>query len=148
MDNPFSLAEQSLGVGGAKLYLLAILRGERGGLSFAEIGQNLPFLPQRYFLIFDVPGEEIRGEHAHRQCEQFLVCVKGRCAVVVDDGQSRAEVLLNRPNLGLYLPPMVWGTQSNYSPDAVLLVLASRPYEAQDYIRNYEEFLREVKRGG
>ncbi|NCP88395.1 MAG: hypothetical protein CO094_09840 [Anaerolineae bacterium CG_4_9_14_3_um_filter_57_17] len=148
MDNPSLPAEQDLGVGGAKLYLLSILRGERGGLSFAELGQNLLFLPKRYFLIFDVPGKEIRGEHAHRQCQQFLVCVKGQCAVVVDDGQRRAEVLLNQPNLGLYLPPMVWGVQCNYSPDAVLLVFASRPYEAEDYIRDYEQFLREVNRGG
>ena len=72
------------------------------------------------------------------------MCVKGACSVVVDDGKSRAEVRLDTPGLGLYIPPMVWGIQYKYSPDAVLLVLASDPYDADDYIRNYDEFLAAV----
>src|SRR5438094_728099 len=82
-----------------------------------------------------------RGSHAHRECAQFLVCVTGACAVVVDDGEHRLEVALDRPNRGVYVPPMVWATQYKYTRDAVLLVLASHPYDAADYIRNYEEFL-------
>ncbi|GAB4485230.1 MAG: WxcM-like domain-containing protein [Anaerolineales bacterium] len=138
---------QPVNVAGVKIYALPFIKDLRGGLSFAEEDQGLPFIPRRYFLVFDVPGKEVRGEHAHRVCEQFLVCVKGQCSVVVDDGQRRAEILLDRPNLGLYIPPMVWGIQYRYSADAVLLVLASHVYDAADYIREYEQFLREVKHG-
>ena len=100
-----------------------------------------PSLPKRYFLVFDVPSKEVRGEHAHRTLQQLLICVKGSLSVVVDDGEHRAEVVLDRPNIGLYLPPMVWGIQYKYTRDAVLLVLASEGYDANDYIREYEEFM-------
>jgi hypothetical protein len=76
---------------------------------------------------------------------QFLVCVRGSCAIVVDDGGRRAEVALDRPNLGLLLPPMIWSTQYKYSADAVLLVFASEHYDAQDYIRDYAEYRRLVE---
>ena len=93
-------------------------------------------------MVFDVPSAETRGEHAHRECHQFLICVRGSCAVVADDGVNRQEFVLNRPEHGLYLPPMTWGIQYKYSPDALLLVFASHYYEAADYIRDYEEFLQ------
>ncbi|HEX9924551.1 MAG TPA: FdtA/QdtA family cupin domain-containing protein, partial [Anaerolineae bacterium] len=85
-------------------------------------------------------------EHAHRELHQFLVCIRGSCAVVLDDGQSRCEVALDRPTLGLHVPPMVWATQYKFSPDAVLLVLASDIYKADDYIRNYDEYLEIVSK--
>jgi hypothetical protein len=106
-----------------------------------EFGRNIPFEIKRYFLVFDVPSSEVRGEHAHRACHQFLVCVHGSCAVVVDDGFRRREFMLNRPNLGIYIPPMTWGVQYKYSSDAVLLVFASDYYFAEDYIRDYNEFI-------
>lgn len=119
----------------------------RGKLSFAEVGDNkLPFDPKRYFLVYGVPTRKVRGEHAHRQLEQFLVCVCGEVSVVVDDGQARQEIRLSRPNCGLYIGPMVWTTLYRYSKDAILLVLASKTYDANDYIRNYQEFLDEVAR--
>lgn len=130
---------------GARLYELPIIKDLRGSLSFAEYDKSLPFTPQRYFLVFDVPSKEVRGEHAHRQCHQFLVCIKGNCSVVVDDGCNRAEVLLNRPNLGVHVPPMLWATEYKYSQDAVLLVLASHIYKEEDYIRDYDLFLKEVE---
>ncbi len=89
-----------------------------------------------------VPSRETRGEHAHRACHQFLVCTSGQVSAVVDDGRHRSEVCLDNPRTGLYVPPMVWGTQYNYSPDAVLLVFASEPYDAADYVRDYREFRR------
>jgi UDP-2-acetamido-3-amino-2,3-dideoxy-glucuronate N-acetyltransferase len=113
----------------------------RGSLVVGEFERNLPFAAKRYFLVFDVPSRETRGEHAHRECHQFLICVHGRCSVVVDDGDEREEFQLDSPNLGLHLPPMTWGIQYKYSPDAVLLVFASHYYDAGDYIRNYDEFL-------
>jgi dTDP-4-dehydrorhamnose 3,5-epimerase-like enzyme len=117
----------------------------RGNLTFAEYESSLPFVPQRYFLVFDVPSRDIRGEHAHRECHQFLVCVKGNCSVVVDDGTNRAEILLDHSHLGLHIPPMIWATEYKYSPDAVLLVLASDVYKAEDYIRDYDLFIQEVE---
>jgi acetyltransferase-like isoleucine patch superfamily enzyme/dTDP-4-dehydrorhamnose 3,5-epimerase-like enzyme len=138
--------EKDLGVEGVHLYEMQVIIDLRGSLTFAEFGGSLPFIPKRYFLIFDVPSRDIRGEHAHRTCHQFLVCIKGSCSVVVDDGRNRVEVLLNRPNLGIHIQPMVWATEYKYSQDAVLLVLASAVYKAEDYIRNYDLFLEEVKK--
>lgn len=127
-------------------YHLPVIPDMRGSLSFAEIGQYLPFTPQRYFLVFDVPNSEIRGEHAHKECHQFLVCVKGTCSVMVDNGKVREEYLLNSPGVGLHIPPMVWGVQYKYSSDAVLLVLASDTYDPDDYIRDYDQFLSLVNK--
>lgn len=135
----------TLNVSAAKLIELPLTVDLRGSLSFAEVGQQLPFEPKRYFVIFDVPTVEVRGEHAHRDLHQFLVCLKGRCSVALDDGVHRDEVILDRPNVGLYLPPMIWASQYQYSPDAVLLVLASDVYKAEDYIRDYDEYLDIVR---
>jgi len=143
-DNIKTLSE-SLGVAGVRLYEMPLLVDLRGSLTFAEHEKSLPFVPKRYFLVFDVPSKEVRGEHAHRTCHQFLVCIKGSCSIVVDDGQNRAEILLNRPNLGIHVHPMVWATQYKYSQDAVLMVLASDIYKVEDYIRNYDLYLEEVK---
>lgn len=131
-------------VKGVKLYDLTVVRDLRGSLSFAEYGKDLPFIPKRYFLVYEVPSKDIRGEHAHRELHQFLVCTKGSISVMVDDGINRVEYCLNQPNLGLYVPPMVWSSQYKYSADAVLMVLASDIYKAEDYIRDYDEFLREI----
>ena len=92
-------------------------------------------------MVFDVPNKEVRGEHAHRECHQFLICVRGSCAVVADDAMRRIEVVLDAPNRGMYLPPGTWGVQYKYSADALLLVFASHPYDATDYIRDYATFV-------
>jgi acetyltransferase-like isoleucine patch superfamily enzyme len=133
-------------VRGANLYELPLVVDLRGSLTFSEIEDTLPFTPKRFFLVYDVPGEEVRGEHSHRTCHQFLVCVRGRCSVIVDDGNHRAEILLDRPNLGLHIAPMVWATEYRYSRDAILLVLASDLYNADDYIRDYEQFIKELNK--
>jgi dTDP-4-dehydrorhamnose 3,5-epimerase-like enzyme len=139
----YSVTVGDLGVKGARLIELPHFVDFRGGLSFAEFPGLLPFLPRRFFLTYNVPSREVRGEHAHRACHQFLVCVTGNCSVIVDDGQRRAETILNRPNLGVYVPPMVWSVEYGHSPEAVLLVLASDIYQPEDYIRDYAQFLRE-----
>jgi dTDP-4-dehydrorhamnose 3,5-epimerase-like enzyme len=110
-------------------------------LAVAEVEGHVAFVPQRVFFVSDVPGREVRGEHAHRRCHQFLVCVRGSLSVIVDDGTARHEVLLDSPALGLYLPPLVWSVQYRFSADATLVVLASDPYDPADYIRDYEAFL-------
>lgn len=128
-------------VKGVSLHRFSLVPDLRGNLSVGEFEREIPFKPSRYFLVFDVPTAETRGEHAHRQCKQFLIAVKGSVSVVADDGQAREEFLLDKPNIGLYLPPMTWGIQYRYSPDTVLLVFASDYYDSNDYIRNYDEFI-------
>ena len=139
------IASQSQ-IAGVSFIHLPTIPDMRGSLSFAEYGQYLPFTPKRFFLVFDVPSREIRGEHAHKELHQFLVCVKGSCSVMVDDGKCREEYDLNTPGAALHIPPMVWGVQYKYSPDAVLLVLASNVYDSNDYIRDYDQFLELVNK--
>jgi hypothetical protein len=113
----------------------------RGNLSAAEVGRDIPFQPARVFLVYDVPSTQTRGAHAHRTCQQLLIAAKGRLAVVADDGEVRQEFVLDSPSVGLHLPAMTWGIQYKCSADAVLLVLASDPYDPTDYIRDYAEFV-------
>ena len=128
-------------LGEATVYRLPRAEDLRGSLTFGEVHRQVPFEVKRYFLVSDVTSEHIRGEHAHRTLHQFLVCVNGRCHVVTDDGTSRHEVVLDSPAKGVYIPPMVWSTEYKFTQDAVLLVLASDYYDAQDYIRDYGDFL-------
>jgi hypothetical protein len=129
-----------------KVVTVPTVRDLRGNLSAREIGKGLPFLPKRSFVVFDVPTKEVRGEHAHRTCEQLLVCLRGSVSVLCDDGTNRQEFALDGPERGIYVPPMVWAVQYKYSPDAVLAVYASHGYDADDYIRDYATFLEERKR--
>ena len=138
---------EPVGVGAVALHRMKFVQDMRGNLSVGEFEKDIPFPAKRYFLVFDVPSEKTRGEHAHRNCHQFLICVKGSCAVVVDDGISRCEILLDSPDIGLHLPPMTWGIQYKYSADAVLLVFTSHYYDAADYIRSYAEFVSLVNEG-
>ncbi len=133
--------EHKTAVKDVSVYELPLVKDLRGSLSVGEFERSIPFSPKRHFLVFDVPSGKVRGEHAHRQCHQFLICIKGSCAVVADDGVDRQEILLDRPNKGVHLPPMVWGVQYKYSTDAVLLVFASHYYDSADYIRDYDEFI-------
>ena len=128
-------------VRGVTLHHLPQVDDLRGNLSFAEVGRQVPFDVKRYFLVYGVVNKEIRGEHAHRDLHQFLVCVHGRCHVVADDGENRQEFVLDSPAIGLHIAPMVWATQYKYTSDAVLMVLASEWYSAESYIRDYSQFL-------
>jgi hypothetical protein len=125
-----------------RTYLVRLTRANdlRGSLVAANFSGDLPFVPERFFTVFDVPSTYVRGSHAHIECEQLLVCLHGSVRAVVDDGSVRQEFLLDRPDVGLYIGPMVWGIQYAYSADAVLLVLASLPYDPDDYIRDPDEF--------
>jgi UDP-2-acetamido-3-amino-2,3-dideoxy-glucuronate N-acetyltransferase len=134
-------------VSGVTLHRLPFAVDMRGSLSYAEIQRQIPFSVNRFFLVYSVPSKEVRGEHAHHRCQQFLICVHGTCSVMADDGTNREEFLLNDPTIGLYLPARVWGVQYKYSADAVLLVLASDYYDGSDYIRNYSDFLTLIYRG-
>jgi UDP-2-acetamido-3-amino-2,3-dideoxy-glucuronate N-acetyltransferase len=115
----------------------------RGKLAIGELGAGLPFRAERFFIGYDIPRKEIRGAHAHRKLEQLLVCVCGAVTVTTFNGKRSRTFLLERPTIGLYIPPMVWAEQ-HFSPAARLLVLASQPYDEADYIRDGEEFRRLV----
>jgi acetyltransferase-like isoleucine patch superfamily enzyme len=143
---PASPSVEATAVAGVTLHRTPLVEDIRGNLTAGEMGRGLPFVPERYFLVMDVPSGETRGAHAHRVCAQFLVCVAGACSIVVDDGTHRLEVRLDDPCLGVHVPPGVWAIQYKYTRDAVLLVLASHPYAADDYIRDYDEFLAAVGR--
>ena len=140
---PSTAASQPTGVRGVTLHRLPMAEDLRGLLSFGEVGVHVPFSVQRYFVVFGVATQQIRGEQAHRTQEQFLVCVHGSCHVVADDGEHREEFVLDHPTVAVHVPPLVWSVHYKYSPDAVLLVLASAAYDAGDYIRSYDEFLAE-----
>jgi acetyltransferase-like isoleucine patch superfamily enzyme/dTDP-4-dehydrorhamnose 3,5-epimerase-like enzyme len=131
-------------VKGVTLHHMHKVADIRGNLTVGEFGRSVPFESNRYFMVYDVPSMETRGEHAHKLCHQFLICVAGSCAVVADDGVNREEIELTGPHMGVHLPPMVWGIQYKYSKDAVLLVFASEYYDSADYIRDYTEFLKVV----
>lgn len=131
-------------VRGVEIYNMPVIPDIRGKLTVGEFEDDLPFQPQRYFIVYDVPSRETRGEHAHRACHQVLICVRGSCVAIADDGNTRQEFVLDGCNRALHMPPMIWGTQYKYSPDAILLVFASHHYDPDDYIRDYDQFLSEV----
>jgi acetyltransferase-like isoleucine patch superfamily enzyme len=124
-----------------RLHKLRKAMDMRGSLVAAEFS-DLPFEPRRTFVVYGVPSKEVRGEHAHRECEQFLICLNGSVTVLADDGVERREFVLDDPSVGIHLKPMTWGTQYKYSPGAVLMVFASHQYDDSDYIRDYDEFIQ------
>lgn len=127
---------------GAVIYDIPYFEDVRGAINILEIRNELPFECQRIFYTYTVPSGSIRGEHAHRRCEQFLISLRGSIRVLIDDGLGhRDDILLDTPSKGLWLPHGCWGEQSAHSADNILLVLASLPYDNADYIRDYGEFL-------
>jgi UDP-2-acetamido-3-amino-2,3-dideoxy-glucuronate N-acetyltransferase len=138
---PESPGPQPLRVPGCSLWRLRRYADMRGSLTPLDFAADLPFEPRRIFFVYNVPNERVRGEHAHRECAQFLIALRGELSVVVDDGSTAEEVLLDSPGLGLLIPSGVWGIQYKFRPGTVLAVFASRPYEDADYVRDYDDFL-------
>ena len=128
-------------VQGVKLVSLPTVQAARGDLTALELPQIVPFEVKRIFLVHHVSDLEIRGEHAHKKCWQFLIAAAGSITVDVTDGKIKETFLLDSPAQGLLIPPLVWGTQYNYSSDGSLLVLASEKFDPEDYLHNFEEFL-------
>ena len=120
----------------------------RGDLLVAELQKHIPFPVRRLFFVMNVPSHHVRGEHAHRECHQLLVCLQGSVSVIADDGKVREEWVLDRPEVGLHIHPMTWAAQYHYSENAVLAVFASHSYDPNDYIRDYEEYLFACKKSG
>ncbi|WP_312185386.1 FdtA/QdtA family cupin domain-containing protein [Sphingobacterium sp.] len=115
---------------------------DEGNLTVVENASNFPFEIKRIFYLYDIAGGESRGAHSHHHCHQFLIAASGSFEVHLDDGNYKRQVFLNRPNIGLHIPPGVWASELNFSSGAICLVLASHQYDESDYVRSYEDFLK------
>ena len=116
----------------------------RGNLTFIEENKHVPFEIKRVFYIYDIPTAQNRGAHAHKALHQFIICLAGSFEVNLDDGRKKKTIRLNRPWQGLHIPPMIWGSETNFDPGTVYLVLASDFYDESDYYREYSDFIKAV----
>ena len=123
---------------------LGKIENDRGNLTVVQSGQTVPFDIKRVFYLYDIPGGEARGAHAHKTCHQFLVAASGSFEIALDDGMNKRTVFLNRPFSGLHIPPGIWAAEQEFSSGAVCLVLASEPYDEEDYIRDYDTYLASI----
>lgn len=117
----------------------------RGQLIALEEMRDIPFTIKRVYYMYETSEGVIRGNHAHKKLEQILVCIHGSCKICLDDGKEKKIVLLEKPYEGLYVTSNMWREMYDFSPDAVLLVLASELYDESDYIRNYDDFLKYIE---
>jgi UDP-2-acetamido-3-amino-2,3-dideoxy-glucuronate N-acetyltransferase len=134
---------ENTAVPAVRLIHLPLIREPRGNLTFGEYDAHLPFIPLRYFIVFDVPAGDTRGQHAHRRVSQALISIRGSVTVAVDDGRCRDEIILSDPARALLIPPRVWASQT-FAADSMLLVLCSDIYDAGEYVRDYKEFIEIV----
>jgi len=117
------------------------IKNRSGNLTSIQNSIEIPFIIERIFYLYDIPGGENRGAHAHIECHQFLIAGSGSFDVLLDDGKLKKLVKLNHPNKGLHIPPGIWSSEINFSSGSICLVLASHKYDEKDYIRDYQEFL-------
>ena len=128
-----------------KLINMHIFGDERGKLISIEGGKNIPFEIKRVYWIFDTAPDQDRGKHAHKNMEQIVVAMDGACQFILDDGKTREKIWLNRPDVGLYIGKNMWREMKNFSYGCKLMVLASDYYDEKEYIRDYNEFIKEIK---
>lgn len=121
------------------------IQNRAGNISVIENNHQLPFDIKRIFYLYDIPGGESRGAHAHKECHQFLIAASGAFEVLLDDSKTKRLVLLNRPYLGLHIPPGIWASEINFSSGSICMVMASHTYHETDYIRSYDDFLNYLK---
>lgn len=122
------------------------IKNRAGNITPLNSDDELPFDTKRVFYLFDIPGGESRGAHAHIACHQFLIAASGSFEVLLDDGKVKRLIQLNRPYIGLHIPPGIWASEINFSSGSICLVLASHGYDENDYIRDYNDFLN-IKNG-
>ncbi|NQU53954.1 MAG: WxcM-like domain-containing protein [Bacteroidetes bacterium] len=125
-----------------KLISLPRIQNRAGSITPISNFVEIPFEVKRVFYIYDIPGGEDRGAHAHKECHQFIVAASGSFEVELHDGKSKKTVSLNRPYMGLHIPPGIWAAEKGFSSGAICLVLTSHNYNEYDYIRSYDEFLK------
>jgi len=129
----------------AKIIDLPKILDERGNLSFLEQNKHIPFEIKRTYWIYDVPGGEIRGGHAYKTNHEFIVAISGSFDVILNDGKDKKTFSLNRSYYGLYVPNGLWRHMDNFSTNSLALIIASEDYSADDYIRDYDQFLLSSK---
>jgi len=117
------------------------INNRSGNITAIQNKEEIPFDVKRIFYLYDIPGGESRGAHAHKKCHQFLVAASGSFEVQLDDGKVKKTVMLNQPFRGLHIPPGIWASEVNFSSGAICLVLASNKYDENDYLRDYQKFL-------
>lgn len=118
------------------------IKNRSGNITAIENGLDIPFNVERIFYLYDIPGGESRGAHAHKECHQFLVAASGSFEVMLDDGKLKKIVTLNQPYKGLHIPPGIWASEINFSSGAICLVMASHKYDENDYLRDYNEYIK------
>jgi len=128
-----------------ELYELPVIKNRAGNITPIEGLRNLPFKIKRVFYLYDIPGGADRGAHAHKKCHQFLIAASGSFDIVLNDGIVKKTVTLNRPYHGLHIPPKIWAAEQNFSSGSICLVLTSHIYDENDYIRDYEFFLKSIR---
>lgn len=148
MNQSVEQSENQSSICGCQLIDLPVVHDPRGNLTFIENGEHIPFAIKRVYYLYDVPGGAERGGHAHKALHQLVIAVSGSFDVHLDDGTNKTSFHLNRANFGLYVPPMMWREIDNFSGGSVCLVLASELYDEQDYHRDYEAFLADVRSRG
>ena len=121
---------------------LPTIKDRSGNITPISNNVEVPFCIKRIFYIYDIPGGEDRGAHAHKECNQFLIAASGSFEIELNDGKTKRTVMLNRPYYGLHIPPGIWAAEKGFSSGAICLVLTSSVYDADDYIRDYNEFLK------
>lgn len=125
-----------------KLIQLPKFLDARGNLSFVQQEDHIPFVIRRTYWLYDVPGGECRGGHAYRENQEFIVAMSGSFDVMLDDGKQKQTFTLNRSYYGLYVPKGLWREMENFSTNSLALILSSTDYDASDYVRDYDEFLK------
>jgi hypothetical protein len=126
------------------IFELPKVQNRAGNITSVHNNVEIPFATKRIFYLYDIPGGESRGAHAHKECHQFLIAASGSFEVLLDDGNTKRIVQLNRPNIGLHIPSGIWASEINFSSGSICLVLASHGYNEQDYIRSYEDYLKYI----
>jgi hypothetical protein len=121
---------------------LSRIKNRAGNITAIENNKEVPFAIKRVFYLYDIPGGEDRGAHAHKECHQFLIAASGSFEVQLDDGKVKKMVMLNQPYRGLHIPPGIWASEVNFSSGAICLVMASHTYDEKDYIRKYDDYLK------
>jgi len=135
-----------MGVSECEIIKLPKITDRRGNLTFVESSRHIPFDIKRVYYLYDIPGGETRGGHAHKTLKQFMVALSGSFDVVLYDGIEEKRITLNRPDVGLYIPPMIWRELENFSSGAVCLVFASEYFTEADYIRDLQSFEAAVRK--
>lgn len=136
--------EKKFTINDCKIIDLPTVPDERGTLTFMETGNHIPFEMKRIYYMYGIPEKENRGDHANVYSEQVVIALNGKFDITIDDGKEKKTYTMNNPGEGLYIPQLIWVDIENFSPGSIILVLRPTPYDANDYIRNYEDYKKRV----